>query len=77
MTISKQTAKDVAEKVFSRAEQAGVQDPLSLCLDIVEDLYGVNGNKSFRESLDLIHLEVKNCYIDRAIRDYTKKNPAD
>lgn len=69
MTVSRETAREVAQKIYDRLETAGVKDPLVTGLEIVEAMQSVPGNKSFRESLDLIHKMVK------AYHMYKKKNP--
>lgn len=70
MTISDDTAKNVAKNIYELAVRDGVPDPLAHTLAAVEIVMMVKGNKSFQDSMKLVH---------RAVKDYhlSLKEPAE
>jgi hypothetical protein len=73
MTISNDTAKEAAKRIYDRIrEMPMVADPLFITLSIVEDLMTIAGNKSYQESMQLLHRAVKDYHLSLRERSDVK-----
>jgi len=58
MTVSKATADEIAKKLYDKMSDIS-DDPFIDTLELVEIIMQVAGNKSFQESMVLLHKAVK------------------
>lgn len=59
MTIAKETAKLAAQKIIEVISSSGGEPPHIVALQVIEALQGIPGNKSYQDSLQLMHREIK------------------
>lgn len=74
MTISNDTAKEAAKRIYDRINEIRKSlpdyfgfDPLFITLSLVEDMMTIPGNKSYQESMQLLHRAIKDYHLNLKI----------